>query len=66
MATRKTANTNSYKTNYDKLKTIADTMRETENIDIDQLIPLVEEASKAYKVCQERIEAVEKVLKGVE
>ncbi|ALG68522.1 exodeoxyribonuclease VII small subunit [Beggiatoa leptomitoformis] len=55
-----------YQRNYNKLKTIAETMRQEEALDIDQLIPLVEEASKAYKACQERIAAVEKVLKTVE
>ena len=53
---------NIYRKNYQKLKKIADTMREQEEPDIDQLVAMVGEATEAYKNCQARIEAVEKAL----
>jgi len=37
-------------------------MRDTDEPDIDQLVAMVGEATKAYKSCQARIEAVEKAL----
>jgi len=51
-----------YLKNYHKLKEIAETMRDTDEPDIDQLVAMVGEATKAYKNCQARIEAVEKTL----
>lgn len=54
--------TDSYQENYQKLKKIAETMREQQEPDIDQLVELVNQASEAYKKCQARIEAVEKAL----
>ncbi|MDM8569532.1 exodeoxyribonuclease VII small subunit [Thiotrichales bacterium HSG1] len=53
---------NSYLKNYHKLKEIADTMREQQDLDIDQLVKMVNEATVAYKKCQIRIETVEKAL----
>jgi exodeoxyribonuclease VII small subunit len=52
----------SYLTNYQKLKQIAETMRESDEPDIDQLVAMINEANKAYKQCQARIEAVEKAI----
>lgn len=52
----------SYKENYDKLRSIAERLNQPEELDIDQLVPLVDEAAKAYQVCKQRIEAVEKAL----
>jgi exodeoxyribonuclease VII small subunit len=52
----------SYLENYQKLKRIAETMREQEELDIDKLVVMVEEATVAYKNCQARIEAVERTL----
>jgi exodeoxyribonuclease VII small subunit len=54
--------TDSYRKNYQKLKQIAQKMRDTDEPDIDQLVAMVSEATKAYKNCQARIEAVEKAL----
>ncbi len=51
-----------YKKNYQKLKKIADAMRDTDELDIDQLVAMVNEATEAYKNCQNRVEAVEKAL----
>ncbi|MDM8558211.1 exodeoxyribonuclease VII small subunit [Candidatus Parabeggiatoa sp. HSG14] len=52
----------SYQENYQKLKQIAEKMRDQEEPDIDQLVAMVNEATKAYKNCQARIESVEKAL----
>lgn len=52
----------SYKENYDKLRSIAERLNHPEELDIDQLVPLVDEAAKAYQACKQRIEAVEKAL----
>ena len=52
----------SYLKNYQKLEQIATAMRDQEIPDIDQLVSMVAEATKAYKNCQVRIEAVEKAL----
>lgn len=54
-------NTQSYTENYGRLKEIAATLRQGE-ADIDTLVPLVEEAVQAFKVCKSRIEAVSKAL----
>ncbi len=51
-----------YKENYQKLKKIAETMRDTKEPDIDHLVSMVGEATQAYKNCQARIDAVEKAL----
>jgi exodeoxyribonuclease VII small subunit len=44
--------TQSYLENYKILKEIAEKMRQSEDLDIDQLIPLVEKATQAYQQCQ--------------
>ncbi len=51
-----------YRENYETLRQIAQRLSEQEEIDIDQLVPMVDEATKAYQVCKARIEAVEKAL----
>ena len=49
--------------NYQKLYEIASTLRnKQDNIDIDQLIPMVEEATKAYNACKSRLERVQQAL----
>ena len=52
----------SYSKNYQRLKQIAETMRDADEPDIDKLVAMVSEATEAYKNCQARIEAVEKAL----
>ena len=54
--------TKTYIVHYQRLKDIAEAMRDIEEPDIDQLVVMVNEATEAYKNCQARIEAVEKVL----
>ncbi len=48
--------------NYQKLQTIAQKLSSAGEVDIDELIPMVDEASQAYQVCKSRLEAVEKAL----
>ncbi|MBN2646483.1 MAG: exodeoxyribonuclease VII small subunit [Thiotrichales bacterium] len=55
-------NPKSFQENYQKLQQIATQLGHNQEVDLDQLIPLVDEASKAYQICKERIEAVEKAL----
>ncbi|MDR9497706.1 MAG: exodeoxyribonuclease VII small subunit [Hydrogenovibrio sp.] len=52
----------SYQKNYQTLQQIAQKLSQTDDIDIDELVPMVDEATKAYQICQSRIEAVEKAL----
>lgn len=53
-----------YQTAYDTLKTNAQRLENSQNLDIDELTDLVEQSILAYKVCQERINAVEQALKA--
>ena len=50
--------TESFNQNYEILKNIAETLRNQREPNIDELIPMIEQATRAYKVCQERLEAV--------
>ncbi|QBZ83236.1 exodeoxyribonuclease VII small subunit [Hydrogenovibrio crunogenus] len=58
----KVNNAESYQQNYAKLQEIAQKLSHSEEIDIDELVPMVDEATRAYQVCQSRIEAVEAAL----
>ena len=58
----KANNAESYQQNYAKLQEIAQKLSHSEEIDIDELVPMVDEATRAYQVCQSRIEAVEAAL----
>ncbi|KUJ72033.1 exodeoxyribonuclease VII small subunit [Thiomicrospira sp. WB1] len=55
-------NIESYQKNYQALQQIAQKLSQADDIDIDELVPMVDEATKAYQICQSRIEAVEKAL----
>jgi exodeoxyribonuclease VII small subunit len=48
----------SYKHHYAILIEIVNTLRTQQEPDIDALIPMVEKATAAYKVCKSRIDAV--------
>ncbi len=52
----------SYQKNYAKLQEIAQKLSNSDEIDIDELVPMVDEATRAYQICQSRIEAVEAAL----
>ncbi len=52
----------SFKENYQKLQAIAQKLSDTSDVDIDELVPMVDEATRAYQLCKSRIEAVESAL----
>jgi exodeoxyribonuclease VII small subunit len=53
----------SFNENYKTLNEIAKKLRSQEEPDIDALVPMVEEATKAYQLCKNRIEEVKLALK---
>ncbi len=55
-------NSDSFKANYATLQDIAQKLSNTEEVDIDELVPMVDEATRAYQLCKSRIEAVENAL----
>lgn len=54
--------TTTFKEAYGVLQQHAQTLREQDEPNIDDLLTIVTESVGAYKICQERIEAVEKAL----
>lgn len=52
----------SFRDNYQKLQQIAQKLSDSSEIDIDELVPMVDEATKAYQLCKSRIESVESAL----
>lgn len=52
-----------FNVNYQKLNDIARKLRTQDEPDIDALVPMVEEATNAYKICKQRIEDVKLALK---
>lgn len=54
--------TNSFKDAYGVLQKHAQTLRDQQEPNIDDLLTIVTQSVDAYKVCQERIDAVEKAL----
>lgn len=63
MSKPKTAST-SFNENFLVLQRNAERLREEKDLDIDSLVPLVEESAKAYQVCKARIEAVKQALEA--
>jgi len=55
-------NSESFKENYQKLQEISQTLSQSQEVDIDELVPMVDEATRAYNLCKQRIEAVEAAL----
>lgn len=51
-----------FKENYQKLQEISQKLANSEEVDIDELVPMVDEATRAYNHCKSRIEAVESAL----
>lgn len=54
MSSDKTAN---FQKEYQTLKTIADEMQSNDIDDVDELIKKVEQGTKSYKICKERLDA---------
>jgi exodeoxyribonuclease VII small subunit len=54
--------TTTFKEAYGVLQQHAQSLRDQEEPNIDDLLTIVTESIGAYKICQERIEAVEKAL----
>lgn len=54
--------TESFNNSYKKLNEIVDFLQDNEEPDIDKLVPMIEDASKAYKVCKDRLDSVKKAL----
>lgn len=52
----------SFKDNYQKLQEIAQKLANSGEVDIDELVPMVDDATRAYQLCKSRIEAVESAL----
>ncbi|XID75782.1 exodeoxyribonuclease VII small subunit [Alkanindiges sp. WGS2144] len=57
-----TDSTPNFKQAFDTLKQNAATLEEQQEPDIDQLMVLIEESMQAYKICKQRIEAVQQAL----
>lgn len=53
---------NKFTPNYEILKEIAENLRIQREANIDELVPMLEKATKAYSVCKERLEAVKAAL----
>jgi exodeoxyribonuclease VII small subunit len=45
--------------NYQKLQEIATNLRNNQFMDIDQLLPMIKEATTAYQKCKSRLQAVQ-------
>lgn len=54
MSSEKTAN---FQKEYQLLKNIADEMQSKDIDDVDELIKKVEQGTKSYKICKERLDA---------
>ena len=59
---KKLNKTNGFEDNYSKLQNIATTIRNNQFIDIDQLLPMIKEATVAYEKCKHRLQAVKQAL----
>lgn len=52
-----------FKENYEILNEIAKKLRSQDKPDIDALVPMVEQATQAYKHCKQRLDNVKMALK---
>ncbi len=59
-----TTDNNNYSEHYARLEHIANQLSRQEAVDIDQLLPMVDEALASYQFCKDRIDAVEKLLEA--
>jgi exodeoxyribonuclease VII small subunit len=52
----------SFEENYKKLQDIATTLRNNQFMDLDQLLPMIKEATHAYENCKSRLERIKDTL----
>ena len=53
---------NTFEDNYKKLQEIATTLRNNQFVNIDQLLPMIKDATLAYEKCKSRLQAVQEAL----
>jgi exodeoxyribonuclease VII small subunit len=58
------ADNSNYSEHYSRLEQIANQLSRQDQVDIDQLLPMVDEAMASYQFCKARIDAVEKLLEA--
>jgi exodeoxyribonuclease VII small subunit len=58
------SNSQNYAENYQKLEAIAMQLSRQDRVDIDQLLPMIDEAMASYAFCKSRIEQVETLLQS--
>jgi exodeoxyribonuclease VII small subunit len=51
-----------YSEHYARLEQIATQLSRQDRVDIDQLLPMIDDAMASYQFCKNRIDAVEKLL----
>lgn len=54
----KVKNTKNFEENYKKLQEIANKLKQGQQVSVDQLLPLIKEATVAYEKCKSRLQAV--------
>jgi exodeoxyribonuclease VII small subunit len=54
----KVKSTKNFEDNYKKLQEIANKLKQGQQISVDQLLPLIKEATVAYEKCKSRLQAV--------
>ena len=62
MSNENELDSSSFNTNYQVLKQTADWLSTQKEPDIDQLVPKVETAMKAYQICKDRLTKVQETL----
>lgn len=58
-----TTTTTGFNEAYKTLQTNAERLRQQEDLDIDSLVPIVQQSAQAYEICKQRIAAVRAALK---
>ena len=54
----------SFNAAYEVLRRNAEMLRDQEELDIDRLVPLVEQSMQAYRICRSRLDAVRLALES--
>lgn len=54
----------SFNAAYEVLRRNAELLRDQEDLDIDRLVPLVEQSMQAYRICRSRLDAVRAALES--